>query len=120
MNSKPAQKPGHQQMVTPSGTFQVFIPNAVMDGDGFYVSHNDYDHGAYGGETTALVVGQMEKFYILKGDHRQAYEPLIIEGFERCLDYFKGCPDLQHQYSDKLLAMMIPLRGRATRNLSAE
>lgn len=61
--------------------------NSTIDGDGFYVSHNDHDvaPSLYGGETTALVLGQMEKFYILNGDHREAYTALISSGYEACL-----------------------------------
>lgn len=104
MRTKLSQTPGFHLVATPSGTFPVFTPNSVIDGEGFYVSHNDHDHASYGGETTALVVGQMEKFYILRGDHRKAYAALISRGFEVCLDYFKGHPDLTHPYSNKLPA----------------
>ncbi len=82
----------------------MFIPNSVIDGQGFYVSHNNHDHAIYGGETTALVLGQMERFYILKGDHRQAYRAIIGRGFDVCLDYFKRHPELAHPYSNKLPA----------------
>lgn len=104
MSFNPTQTPGIHQVATPGGTFPVFIPNSVIDGQGFYVSHNNHDHAIYGGETTALVLGQMERFYILKGDHRKAYAALIGQGFEVCLDYFKQHPDLAHPYSNKLLA----------------
>lgn len=100
MHIKPSQTPGVRLVATSSGMLPVTVPNSVMDGDGFYVSHNDRDYASYGCETTALVVGQMEKFYILKGDHRTAYAVLIGQGFEACLDYFKSQPDLKHTYSD--------------------
>jgi hypothetical protein len=74
---------------TPSGVIPVFIPNTTQNGEGFYVSHNDYDISSYGDVTTALVFGQMQKFYILNGDHRAAYSKLISQGFEACLAYFK-------------------------------
>lgn len=64
-------------------------PNSVASADGFYISFNDYDHSIYGGDTTALVFGQMQAFYILNGDHRDAYKPLLDQGFEACLTYFK-------------------------------
>jgi hypothetical protein len=86
---------------TECGVFAVNYPNSVMEGEGFYVSHNDRDLVAYGSQTTALIVGQMEKFYILKGDHRAGYVTLIPRGFATCLDYFKRHSDLVHRYSDK-------------------
>ena len=52
-------------------------PNSTTDGDGFFVSYNSRDAAIYGADTTALVVGQMQKFYILDGDHRLQYAPLI-------------------------------------------
>lgn len=84
------------------GTFAVPVPNTVINGAGFYVSYNDHDISIYGTDTTALVVGQMEKFYILKGDHRARYQPLIADGFEACLAYFKENMADAHKFSDKL------------------
>lgn len=85
-----------------TGVFPVLIPNSIMDGDGFYVSFNDHDVHVYGGETTALVVGQMEKFFILKGDHRAQYAALINQGLEACRAYFKAHLGDANKYSDKL------------------
>ncbi len=62
--------------------------NSTMDGDGYYISYNDHDIDTYGCETTALVIGQMEGFLILNGDHREAYSALIPLGFDACLAYF--------------------------------
>lgn len=76
-------------------------PNDVVDGDGFYVSFNCVDLSIYGCETTALVVGQMQAFYILNGDHRAAYAPLIPEGFEACMDYFMANIDQINARSDR-------------------
>ena len=87
---------------TNGGTFAVSVPNTIIDGTGFYVSYNDHDIGIYGTDTTALVAGQMEKFYILKGDHRAQYQPLIAKGFDACLAYFKENVRDAHEYSDKL------------------
>ena len=75
---------------TDSGPIPVMVPNSTMDGDGFYVSYNDYDVAIFGCATTALVQGQMEHFYILDGDHRQAYAKLLGDGFEACFEYFKA------------------------------
>lgn len=80
------------------------VPNSVIDGEGFFVSHNDRDTGIYGGVTTALVQGQMERFYILRGDHRQAYAALIASGFDACMAYFKSLPHLHHPMGDPLPA----------------
>lgn len=57
--------------------------------EGFFVSYNNYDTELYGSETTALVLGQMQKFYILNGDHRKQYAEIINQGFQACLSYFK-------------------------------
>jgi hypothetical protein len=82
------------------GVVPLLIPNAVMDGRGFYVSYNNHDTGIYGTDTTALVLGQMEKFYILCGDHRAQYQPLIADGFDARLSYFKANLKGSHRYSD--------------------
>ena len=79
-----------------------FVPNTTIDGDGFYISHNDCDVGLYGCETTALVVGQMGKFYILRGDHRNTYSALVKKGFAACLDYYRAHVSESHEYSDTL------------------
>lgn len=90
----------YQRLDTPQGSFVVGVPNTVLHGEGFYVSHNDHDIRTYGGETTALVIGQMQRFYILKGDHRESYAPLIAKGLEACLSYFRSQPDQWHEHSD--------------------
>lgn len=79
----------------------VTIPNRVVDCGDFYISYNNYDIAAYGCATTALVVGQMEIFFILKGDHRSAYDQLIKFGFDACFTYFLNHLDQKHKYSDK-------------------
>lgn len=72
--------------------------------DGFYVSYSSYyqDRAVYGSDTTALVLGQMQLFFILNGDHRKQYEEIIGQGFDACLDYFKANIDKANKYSDKL------------------
>ncbi|MBO0501839.1 hypothetical protein J1C51_24000 [Chromobacterium haemolyticum] len=86
---------------TASGPMSLAIPNTVMEGAGFYVSHNDHDTALYGCETTALVLGQMERFYILKGDHRRQYAERIPLGFDACMDYFRANACDIHPRSDK-------------------
>ncbi len=82
--------------------FRFPVPNTTIDGNGFYISYNDVDTDIYGSDTTALVFGQMEKFYILKGDHRAQYMPLITDGFDACLSYYKEHIEDAHERSDKL------------------
>ena len=77
-------------------------PNLILNGNGFYVSYNDIDRDIYGGDTTALVLGQMERFYILNGDHRAQYAALIERGFDACLAYFRDNMELMNFRSDLL------------------
>lgn len=77
-------------------------PNDVMDAGHFYVSFNEPDANHYGGPTTALVWGQMERFFILNGDHRDAYAERIPQGWSACLDYFCAHPELVNPFSDAL------------------
>ncbi len=90
------------QVPTSLGTVSVQIPNVTTDGDGFFVSFNDRDSAIYGSDTTALVFGQMQAFYILNGDHRAAYSSLIPQGFDACLDYFKANVQHANKFSDKV------------------
>lgn len=85
-------------------TVPVMQYNSTVHGEGFYVSHNDRDvsPSMYGAETTALVLGQMEKFYILNGDHREAYTALIGSGYEACLNYFKANLAVINKRSEQL------------------
>jgi len=79
----------------------LLIPNSVsFDSEEFYVSYNNYDEYIYGCDTTALVLGQMQHFYILNGDHRKAYEALTSQGFTACLEYFKNNSNLKNKYSE--------------------
>ena len=57
--------------------------------DGFYISYNNYDLDIYGSDTTALVLGQMEEFLILNGNHVENYRKLKDEPFSKYLDYFR-------------------------------
>ncbi|QNR70503.1 hypothetical protein IAQ67_28550 (plasmid) [Paenibacillus peoriae] len=90
--------------------------NTVIDGNdlpilmngktykGFYVSYSNYskDVAVYGSDTTALVLGQMELFFVLNGDHRKQYKEFITQGFDKCLLYFKENMHDMNKYSDKL------------------
>jgi len=75
-------------------------PNDVIKADGFYVSYNDCDVGIYGSDTTALVVGQMEKFCILKGNHVESYRGVMAKGLDACLEYFRSNVSLKNKYSE--------------------
>lgn len=79
----------------------VLVPNAVTEGDGFYISYNNVDTGTYGSDTTALVKGDGEHFYVLNGDHRNGYAPLIPQGFDACLDYFRQHDEQMNRYSEQ-------------------
>ena len=85
--------------------FPVVEPNQVQEGEDFYISYNDYDIAIYGCATTALVKGQMEQFYILNGDHRKAYAPLIEKGFAACFDYFLQNINLISKHSNRPAAV---------------
>jgi hypothetical protein len=76
------------------------IPNRVISGDGFHISYNNYDVSTYGSDTTALVVGNSQHFYILNGDHRLQYEKIIASGVDACLRYFKDNISLINKYSE--------------------
>lgn len=77
-------------------------PNTIINGDGFYISYNNVDTDIYGSDTTALVIGQMEKFYILNGDHRAIYRDLIGSGLNACLSYFSSNQADLNKRSDKI------------------
>jgi len=80
----------------------LITPNDVMNGDDFYISHNSLDAAIYGGETTALVIGQMQAFYILNGDHQAAYAALMPQGLSACLAYFKAHQGQMNKFSDRI------------------
>lgn len=61
-------------------------PNIVSDKKDYYISYNPVDIAVYGDVTTAIVIGQMEKFYILNGNH---YKELSdMKSLEKCMAYF--------------------------------
>ena len=80
----------------------LFVPNSAIDGNGFYISYNDHDTSVYDCDTTALVFGQMQKFYILNGDHRSGYLPLVDKGFGACLTYFEENVGDINKYSERV------------------
>ena len=70
----------------------------------WYISHLVYSED-YGCETTALVIGQMEYFIILEGDHRDKFAELMAivdlkaSQLKRCIQYART--QKQHKFSDE-------------------
>ena len=69
----------------------------------WYISHSS-NSGDYGCKTTALVLGQMEYFLILKGDHRQGFQDCIDDPgrfpktrLDACLEYVRANRDQFHE-----------------------
>lgn len=75
------------------------VPNFVTDRDEFYISFNNVDTSIYGNDTTALVFGNMERFYILNGDHRKEYS--MLKDFNACFEYFKENINQINKFSEK-------------------
>jgi len=96
MDMTPTQMPGVQFV----GGIPIPVPNTTYQGAGFYVSHNDRDVSIYGAVTTALVLDNMEAFYILNGDHRAGYAKLIPQGLDACLAYFRKHINQKSKFSD--------------------
>lgn len=67
--------------------------------NGFYVSYNDYDRVFYGGVITALVLGQMEVFLILNGNHAMQYIGLEGKPFSAYYDYYISNKEYRNDYS---------------------
>lgn len=91
----------HNITLNSGEVISLFVPNSTQDGEGFYISHNDHDTNLYGDQTTALVLGQMQTFYILNGDHRAEYAELIPQGLEACLGYFAEHIDQMNKFSER-------------------
>lgn len=81
------------------------------DSKHWYISYNAYDVSIYGDRTTALVLGQMEYFLILNGDHRKAFKKILetpIEerkwktGLHCCLDYVRKNKSKLNEKSDPI------------------
>lgn len=77
----------------------LMTPNDVTIHKGFHISYNDRDNSVYGSDTTALVVGNMEKFLILNGNHVKAYQD-IGDNLDMALDYFKNHRNQINKHSD--------------------
>ncbi len=78
-------------------------PNQITsEADEFYVSYNSRDWRIYGCETTALVWGQMQKFYVLNGNHTAAYQALEGQGWDAHYAYFCKNYGLRNKMSEKI------------------
>lgn len=75
-----------KSQVTPTPEGLVTALNQIANFDGFYIS---YCSSGIQFDTTAIVLGQMERFYILNGDHSKELEALSREGgVQACIKYF--------------------------------
>ncbi len=92
----------------------VYVPNTVSffskekfyvkdfekEYEGFYISYNPSSKD-YGSDTTALVLGQMEAFLILNGDHRENYYLANQEGsFEKVYEYYINSDCINKEFTD--------------------
>lgn len=77
---------------TPAG-----CTNSCLDGEDFYISYNEMPWAGVGfmasdtggGETAiVIVIDDHAKFFILNGDFRNDYAPLVPKGIEACLDFY--------------------------------
>ncbi len=84
-----------------SGESEAIVEFEGKEYGGFYISYN-FSRYDYGCPTTALVLGQMQKFFILKGDYRKQYADIFDKGFYECLSYFKDNISNAHEYSDTI------------------
>lgn len=71
-------------------------PNSIVSHDGWYISYNAVDHAIYGYDTTAIVIGQMQTFFVMKGDHRQQLKGLSLS---ESIAYFVAHPESFHHIS---------------------
>ena len=85
------------------------ITNDVETGSPhWYISYNSYDISTYGDVTTAVVIGQMELFLILNGDHRNEIREVIesknnsTTRLRRVINYVKKNKKRLNKYSDKI------------------
>lgn len=97
------------------GGIPMVVPNRTDDVDThskhWYISYNNHPSSRkdYGCDTTALVLGNAECFFILNGDHREGFRACIeCPDFSRsalvkCLTYLREHKEELNQYSDPLI-----------------
>ena len=85
------------------GSVEFIFPDKVLEDEkyNYYISY-DSDKNSLMGEHTALVTADMRIFYMLNGDHRDAYKNLIERDYESCLEYFKANYKDVNKYGNKL------------------
>jgi hypothetical protein len=89
--------------ITPSSAGPIRAPNEVSNFTDFYISANG--HNDLGQPTTAIVLGQMRRFYVLNGDHSKALEAAAREGgLGACKEYFMNHIDQANKHSEHNLS----------------
>lgn len=94
--------------------------NEVLRGEGFFISFLPSsgrevfsDFGPFGhffsgdndgGSETAIVVpnGENNRYYILNGDFREAYESLVPKGKEACIAFYNQHPENHSSWSTRV------------------
>jgi hypothetical protein len=77
-------------------------PNKIIEFQNFYVSQNNQSFN-YESETTAIVFGQMQLFFILNGDHFDRVLNIAKDfGMQGVIDYFIKNIDETNKYSEHL------------------
>lgn len=74
----------------------------------WYVSYDNETIADYGSDTTALVLGQMEYFLVLNGDHRRGFKDYIKERgnltmLGACLQYVRDHKDALNYMSNAII-----------------
>lgn len=102
---------GGVPVITPNRVFFSSNESVEYGGktyDGFYISYNNYDTDIYGCDTTAIVLGQMQYFLVLNGNHEEDLVKATMNAgfdgsaFESCLAYFKEHEAEMSRFSDKV------------------
>ena len=78
------------------------IQNEVSQQKGFHLSYNGYEM-AYGGPTTAIVIGDHQLFFVMRGNHKDGLQAAAdASGLEGVLEYFVENIEAAHHMSDHL------------------
>lgn len=89
----------------------------IAQGDGFRVSYNPHTNDKVMAELMEHVTGEKmphsvketalikgNQYFILTGDHRLAYEPLISKGFQACEAYYQANISQRSKWSSDYFA----------------
>ncbi len=97
------------------GGTPIVIPNRTDEVNTYskhwYISYNNHHSGRndFGCDTTALVLGNAECFFILNGDHREGLRACIecpdpcYSALVKCLVYLRENKDQLNPHSDPLI-----------------